>query len=226
MGWFGKGRAAAHPAPGPFDLAWLLRHIAFYRGLGFYQGQGSFDEEQEPIGRLDDAGLAARIIEAWGGIPATPGWDPTDYDRFFLATDSDRVWDQDLECDAVSGNGAYVQAIQGWARISRGAFQPESIQEKWGPARKVSGTLAKDPPTDSVTVALTVSGHPHEWVVDHYDDWLNPIFLEDVNGLLASSPIRFCAFPPRDQTMTLIALTAAERATIESARAPGLTNPF
>jgi hypothetical protein len=102
---------------------WLLQTISFYRDLGFF---ASFAEDS-------DRKMAKRLMEMqeeeWG-----QGF--TFHDPYFaqlevLIHDKERIWFEDIEVGVAMGKQVYATAIKNLARISRGAFLPEDIDEVW-----------------------------------------------------------------------------------------------
>ncbi|HEY0443720.1 MAG TPA: hypothetical protein VGC90_05830 [Candidatus Limnocylindrales bacterium] len=183
-------------APGPADGQTTVQRVAALRTLGFFTD------------RLDsDAAIAAAIDdEATAEFGAAPR--PTDpmTELTTAAADDAHVWWRDLEADVDESNKVYEGAVEEWAAISRGAFAPTAIEERWAS------------PTGPVTVAFTLNGTRHELHPAYLEDWIDPTILEPINALIASSGRQFEAYRAFDQTLFVVALTTAEKRALERER--------
>jgi len=113
--------------------AWLVASVRYFQTLDFYG---------EHLDLRDDT-LVAAITEAvrrhWDGPlpPEGVARDTQVGDMILLLGDRRRVWWRDLE-GVFAGEDAYVTTLTEWAAISRGAFAPKEIVERWhsadGPA--------------------------------------------------------------------------------------------
>src|SRR5437868_2921829 len=108
--------------PPPKPERWLLESVRFFRQLGFFARHSALPDEA--LARMLDASHR----EEWG-VPLDGAGDLADLQ--LLKWDEDRVWWEDIEADICDGNQVYIEVLQAWSRISRGAFLPARIQERW-----------------------------------------------------------------------------------------------
>lgn len=171
----------------------LLECARFYRGLGFFAKHAS----------LSDDGLADELErirrEVWEG-----DLDPDDsLAEIVLASwDKDRVWWEDAYEWLGDLETMYTDALQGWARISRGAFRPTDIVE----------TSAG--PDGPVTVEFTMDGVRYRLSPEEEGETLDVNLLGPINALIAPSGLRFVQVDSTDQTCILVAVTPAEKAAL------------
>lgn len=194
---------------------WLAETVRAYRTLSFFQGledRGTVTWERPGLGDLEEGfplpawgnmspeQVAERILAdwpaRWGGQP-----DPADplTEEQALLYDVDRVTHWDTEC-VDPGCDAYVSFLLALARVSRGAFAPERIVERWdegddGPA----------------FVEFLHRGEPRRLVLENAGDYLDLGLVAEVNRLLAPAPVRFHVLAPDGQDVTIVALMASER---------------
>jgi len=183
--------------------------------MGFYQGKGETLEGDLDFRELDDEALAQQFFEAWGDL-ASDANEPSHAhpDLPLLWSDTERVWQRDLECRALEGNRAYVRALGEWAHLSRGKLVLEAVEEAWEPADP-DDSRATDPTTlasDFVTVSMVVEGRRHAFRIPHLNDFLNPGILAHLNALIASSGLQYYRF--RESDSTIAALTEVEHGRI------------
>jgi len=198
MGFFGalwlwtklKPRRPPMVADSPEFRQLLRDRLPLLMELGFFADLRGFPLE-EAIGQL-----AKRIEEEWCDDvtecrrkPATLAM----YDRA-------RVWHQDLEAEVFAGSDVYVETLQRWAEISRGAFKPESIVEEWSIDNK------------SVVVRFRHEGHDVVLNPKVLDDWLDVSIISDIDKLVSPKGMNFLV-PPMDygQEMAFVVVTEEER---------------
>ena len=100
-------------------------------------------------------------------------------DMLLLVGDRRRVWWRDLE-GVFAGEDAYVSTLTEWAVISRGAFAPEEIVERWH---------SEDGPAD---IEFVVGGQRHRVAHPHLcDDFLNIAIISGINRLIGDSGYHF-----------------------------------
>src|ERR1051325_4679702 len=137
MSWI-KNLFTKKTEPSPATAETPEEVIRFYKDIGFCAGA-------EP----------SNILERWAAEsgdspdPRKP-WD----DAYLLRFSDGDVWASDPEADVCAENLVYSGVLPEWARISRGAFAPTEISERWegehGPIRltfKLGGKPASVSPT-------------------------------------------------------------------------------
>jgi hypothetical protein len=171
----------------------VLEAVRALRSIGFFADRTGSDED-----------VAAALVDdyraSWGSDPDDDG-ELLDLD--LLRFDQDRAWWEDTEADVLPGNDAYVEAMLGWAAISRGALHPEAVSESW------------DSPTGPVRIRLSQDGRAHEIVARYLDDYLDMGVLDGLNRVIAESPFRFRIYTPFDQTAFVVACDERERRLLE-----------
>jgi hypothetical protein len=171
----------------------VLDAVAALRRMGFFADRTGPD-------RIVTRGIVAEYRAMWGRDPGVH--DPL-LDLELLRFDPDRVWWEDTEQDVAPSNGAYIEALQGWAAISRGAFQPTEVDERW------------DTPRGPVRINLTHAGQSRELVAQFLSDYLDLGLLDQLNHIIADGPYRFLVHAPFDQTAFVTACTGDERQRLE-----------
>lgn len=172
----------------------VLDAVAALRRIGLFA-------DREGPDSIVTGDLVAEYNRMWGRDPDAR--DPL-LDLELLRFDPDRIWWEDTEQDVAPSNGAYVEAIAGWAAISRGAFGPTQVEERW------------DTPRGPVRINLTHAGQPRELVAQYLDDYLDLAVLGQLNDIIADGPYRFRVHAPFDQTAFVIACTEDERQRLEA----------
>jgi hypothetical protein len=180
------------PSRTPDDLPDVVASLQQY---GFFAGE-------EP---------AAAAKRAWDGYKEQSEGEELHVGTLFdelelLEFDEDRAWWGDIEADALQGNDVYAQTLHAWGRISRGAFRPRGLEERW------SG------PESEATVRFEHHGRPREVRAEFLDGWIDLCVLPQLNRLIASSGKRFEVFAPFDQTAFVVVLTRRERERLERDR--------
>lgn len=184
---------------------WILRALDAYRNLGFFaQYQGlpiaevlkKIDEQERE--EWQSWGMKTEYVPgAWQNDIPQRGT-PED-DLYILRYDRNRTWWDDTEMDVGAGNKIYEETLKEWARISRGAFNPQNINETW---KSESGPIQ---------VSFTLDGARHEFHPVYQGDWLDLTILEDVNALIVSTGYRFETYFPFDQSACIVVFTEQER---------------
>lgn len=183
-------------ARGPADGETTVERVTALRKLGFFAGHTE-----------TDAALAAAIeeqsIAEFGTKP-----DPEDpiSELVVAGVDDERVWWSDLEADVDSSNKVYESALEAWAGISGGAFEPSAIEETWAS------------PTGPVTLSFMLGGKRESLNPAYLEDWIDPAILSRINALIAPSGRQFELYRAFDQTLFLTALTTAEKRALERDR--------
>lgn len=168
--------------------AWWHNTVAFLRSQGFFAAYAGLSEE-ELVGRLRAA--SPRELDPWG-----------DWDDLLLASlDQSRLWWRDTEIDIAPGRNAYVQVLQEWADISRGAFAPSGIRESWE--------------GDRLLLTMQVEGREVRLEPRVQGDWLDLDLLEQINRLMEPSGCAFALCKGFDQTAQVLVVTPAERRAFE-----------
>jgi hypothetical protein len=173
----------------------LAAFVEDYQSVGFFRGE--------------NPAVAARRIardfeREFGEAPPLA----TRLDELtLLRYDRRRAWFEDLERDVVEGNDAYVDAFAEWSRISRGAFRPHDVRERWA---------GEEGP---VTITFTLAGARHEVEAASQGDFLDLCVLTaGINPLIAPSGRQFAVYRPDaalGQEAFVVALTRHERTALE-----------
>jgi hypothetical protein len=177
------------PAP-----AWLVATVRDLRALGFFADLTRDDARMA-------ADLAADHAAEWGS-PPEPGADLIELE--LARQDADRVWWEDTEADVAPGNDAYVELIEGLARISRGGLAPTAVTEAWegdgGPVR-----IGIELPRGAVEITP-------RYLDDYFDI---ETVLAHLNDALPVDAPRFALYSPFDQTAFVTCVTDPERRRLE-----------
>jgi hypothetical protein len=182
--------------------AWLINSARYFQTLGFYT---------EYLDLPDDA-LPDEIREAirwrWDG-PFPPEGVVRDLqlaDMVLLLGDRRRVWWRDLE-GVFASEDAYVTTLTEWAAISRSAFAPEEIIERWH---------SEDGPAD---IEFVLGGRHHRVVHPNLrDDFLNIAIISEINRLIGDSGYRFAVCDNLGVPNWVVALTGEEEARLRRER--------
>jgi hypothetical protein len=128
-------------------------------------------------------------------------------DMIVLLGDRRRVWWRDLE-GVFAGEDFYVTSLTEWSAISRGAFRPTQIIERWhsdeGPA-DIEFMLG----SQRYRVA-----HPNL-----RDDFLNIAIISDINRLIGESGYHFAVCDNLGMPNWVVALTREEEDLLRRDRA-------
>ena len=176
------------------EEAFVLDVVHFLRGLGFFAGLAGRSDEDAA------AALWAEHREKWEGHLR-----PIDRlsEMVIGSWDEDRVWWEDVEWMG-DLETMYPDVLQGWARISRGAFRPTDIVQSC------------EDPEGPVTVEFTAGGQRHRLVSESFGDWIDSSILDYVKRLVAPSGLELADVDTTDQTAFLVAVTPAEKARFSS----------
>jgi len=176
--------------------AWILEFIRFWRKPGFFEKFKELSEEDLVL-QLSDM-----IVEECS-MPFSPR------DEFMeisvLMLDKDRFWFEDTEADVCMENKVYERIISEWAKISRGVFAPQELQEIWH--------SDKGP----IEVHFKLNGEQHTLYPNYNDDWFDLPILIGINKLIKDTGTIFYVYVP-DQCAGVIALTKDEHALIKKER--------
>lgn len=183
-------------APGPADGQTTAQRVAALRKLGFFAGR--VESDAEIVAAIDDQATAE-----FGALPKPD--DPMT-ELTAAAADDSRVWWRDLEADVDFANAVYAGLLEEWGAISGGAFAPTEIEEAW----------ASD--TGPVTVTFTAAGQRQTLHPAYLEDWIDPSILGPINEVIAPSGRQFELYRAFDQTLYVVALTAAEKRALERER--------
>jgi hypothetical protein len=127
-------------------------------------------------------------------------------DQYILALDKDRVWWEDNEADMVEGDDFYVQMVHDLGRISRGAFRPEGITERW------------DDTFGPIHVAFRADGTEHAIELDHGSGWIDYKLVDYIERLIEPFGLRLIGLDTGDQTVMLVALNTGEYERLQRGR--------
>jgi hypothetical protein len=173
----------------------LLDCARFYRGLGFFAKHASLSDEElaDELDRIRQEDWEYHL-------------DPNNrMDEMVLASwDEDRVWWEDAYEWLGELGTMYTDALQGWARISRGAFRPTDIVETWA---------SPDGPVD-VEFAMDGVRYRFAPAIEGSPETLDTNLLGALNALIAPTNLHFEAVDTTDQTAYLVVVTAEERAAL------------
>lgn len=174
--------------------AWLITSIRYFQTLGFYTAYLGLPDE-----RLLDATRRAVSWHIDEPLPPTEvARDLQRADLVLLLGDQSRVWWRDLE-GVLPGENFYVVTLTEWAAISRGAFAPREIVERW---------QSDEGPAD---IEFTLGNQRHR--VRHSnlrDDFLNITIISDINRLIADSGYQFAVCDNLGMPNWVVALTRSE----------------
>ncbi len=178
----------------PNDLMrWYIDAARYFRPMGFFSKYSQFPDEAVALRLKED------VCRLWDE-PYPPGSERHAQvaDMYLLSTDAERVWCADLEC-VCPGENAYPQFLDEIAVISRGAFRPRDITEKWkgerGPAE----------------VSFTAGGKRYTFI-HKGGDMLDPSIIRTVNGAIADSGTGFVVCDNFGMPNFVLALSREERA--------------
>jgi hypothetical protein len=173
--------------------------LAFYRRLGFFESPKT-DEE-----------VAAWLERRMRARRRLYRDEPDDYhhpDLELLSFDRRRTLDFDLECYYVGGRGLYRDELPKFARISRGGFALDRVEEEQLPG-----------PDQPVRVTLSVGGRDHERILHGHGDWIDWKAFWIVEELTAGpARLHAAAEPGPDPAIYFVFLEPAEREEIRRER--------
>lgn len=170
------------------NQAWLEHTVADLRALGFFAG----DDE------LSDQELAAQIASDHHVETGEVLTESTTAVEVQIAChDPSRVWWQ--TCPVKPGQEAWIQALRGWAEISRGAFDPCFALEQW------------QSPRGPVMVTFQHGNRHCELHPRLHHDRIDLAMLRSVNASIAGNEINFavCA-GAKPRAHVVVAVTPGE----------------
>ena len=128
-------------------------------------------------------------------------------DVLAIAGDVSRVWWRNLD-QVETGRNAYVTMLRRWSEISRGAFNPENIQESWGG------------PGESIFVSFSLNGEEHLFIhLTSHDDLLDTAGMQAlVNPLIEETGVQFEIVDLHHTPNVVVVLAASEREQLERDR--------
>ncbi|MGF7035050.1 hypothetical protein J2T17_006042 [Paenibacillus mucilaginosus] len=175
----------------------------YYRAMGFFAPDASMTEQQFTE-KFRDFHKNFGEEQDWNPYYAKSAYSMQG-DLYLLGEDAGRVWLEDTEADVGKGSGVYVQALQRWSEISRGAFNPTDIVETWG---------SEEGP---VTVSFTLNGQRKTVYPLFYNDFMDMDILRDINRMIRDTGYQF-AVNVIDQMVFVTVLTPEEQRKIEAER--------
>ncbi|OPH47873.1 hypothetical protein BC351_39330 [Paenibacillus ferrarius] len=180
----------------------VLDAAQYYRKLGFFQKDSQLTEQQ-----FDDKFLVfyeGYINEDWNPFDSAEWYDEF-AELYILQQDKDRVWLEDTEMDVLKGNERYVKALQEWGAISRGAFKPTNIVEKW------------DTEDGPISVSFMLNGQKRTIHPEYMSDFLDTSILGELNEWIKETGYQFVQVVI-DQQVFVTVLKADEKAKIQKDR--------
>jgi hypothetical protein len=166
---------------------WLTKRLEFFRRLEFFQAQAAMSNAELAEWLANRDGVAFDISDPLADLRLVRG-------------DRDRVWWNDTEADVCESGDVYRETLLQWARISRGAFTPTAITERW------------DSEEGPITVTFDHGGRLVTLNPEYANDWTDLEILIPLNRLLEPSGIQFELYEAFDQTAFIVALKAHEKA--------------
>lgn len=171
--------------------AWYLESAAWFRRMGFFRDHAALSDAELA------AVLRAGVIRQYDVPMLAEGLhDPQAADLVLLQQDARRVWHEHLE-GVNPGDGRYVAAVQGWAKISRGYFKPDAVREIWTDER--------------LAVEIDLDGKTHVFRRGRVRHILDTALVREINSLIKGGPLRFESFDNLGMPDVVIALTTADR---------------
>jgi len=171
--------------------------LVYFRGMGFYSEHAD----------KSDLALARQILADAQDELIVPERAPNFLiDLEALRGDQERVWWEDTEADVAKGGEVYVETLEAWSRVSRGAFTPSEIRETWE---------AEDGP---ITLRFKLAGEDREIHPQYLDDFIDLNILQAVNAMIAPRGVRFAVVDTGSQDFFVVAITEEERARLAAER--------
>lgn len=171
---------------------WYIVTARYFRAMGFFLKYSGLSDEELASRIMDD------VCRQWDEpCPLGAEKDPQLADMYLLATDTGRTWQGDLEF-VYPGESAYVQFLNRLAAISRGAFRPLDVVEKWSGER------------GPVSVEFAVDGRRYKFI-HRGGDMLDVSIIRTVNGAIKDRGIRFEACDNMGMPSFIVGLTQEER---------------
>lgn len=175
---------------------WLARLVEFYRRFGFFGAYRKMSVE-EVVDKLVELELAEGRV-----------YDPDELtaDIQALRWDKVRVWTEDPFRKIVPEEKVYEETLGIWSKISRKAFEPEKVKERW------------ESPQGGVWVEMMIHEHPYILEVLHQDYVVDLEIIKEINQLMLHPFLRFHICDAVDDIMSVLVLTPEERVQIERER--------
>jgi hypothetical protein len=175
---------------GEFEEEWLLKYVAFFRTLGFFEKYAS----------MSDAQLAA-LLQTWYVAAWERELEPGDRltDLRLASADETRVWWNDLIAGVGKDNNVYVRTLGELSKISRGHFSPDEIQEMWDAER---GPIA---------VAFLHKDEKVRVYPLYLGEDIDLSILDPINRMIAESGVELYVYRRFDDTAFIVALTPEEK---------------
>jgi hypothetical protein len=190
-------RSAAEADKHPQAQARLVHTVKFFRSMGFFSSCVA----------MTDVELATRLdfmqAKKWRS-----GFDPNrpTFELEVLKWDAQRVWWDDTEVDAGEGNDVYVELLQDWGKISRGAFEPRDVAECW------------DAPEGPIYVSFMLGGRACDIAPRYLEDYFDVGVIGQINRLIDGEGMAFQVYEAFDQTAFVIVLDESEKGVLEKER--------
>ena len=167
----------------------LAAFVSAYQRFGFFK-------------RVPPDAIVRAYERDFGEQPTVP---TTRIDELeLLGYDRDRAWYSDIELDVVEGNDVYVDTFAEWARLSRGAFSPRNVRERWH---------GEDGP---VTIRFTLDGRERTIEAAPQGDFLDLCVLPAINALIDGRQLElYRPDAALGQAAFVVALTATEKRALE-----------
>ena len=180
--------------------SWLWDAVEFYQPRGFFQVKAT---QEQLVRRL------VPEVEAQGAEEELTEDDllAPEFDLFFLSFDPTRTLYESMDYGAALGPGlhAYVETLKALARISRGAFTPTEITERW------------DTPKGPIRLEFLFQGQKKSIKVDLWGGMFDFRILLHLNQLIWDTPFRY-EMAPMDDILFVTVLTADEKTELERLR--------
>lgn len=174
----------------------LVKAVAFFREIGFFSAFGAKSDEE-----CAEKLLLAHRSEWDVDLVSGDSYE----DAVLLSYDGKRSWFEDTECDVCQENHVYQDVLADWAHVSRGAFRPTLVEEKW------AGECGP------IEVSFTQDGQRRTLTPKWNQDYLDLEILTGINEIIRPSGMEFCCLGI-DQTALVVVLTPEERARIARER--------
>jgi hypothetical protein len=179
--------------PTPFDLRSpehraLIEEVGRYRKAGWFEDEVGSDEEVAERAR-------GRWWEHWESEVDTSG---PDDGIFICMSDPSRATWFDPEADTCEGNETYIDALQELSALTGGAVVITDAVEDW---QRQPGR---------VFVSYRLNGSQHELALHHFDDWVDPKMIAQLNAALPGDGRRFYVFDGGGQAFAITWATPNE----------------
>ncbi|WNR45166.1 stalk domain-containing protein [Paenibacillus roseipurpureus] len=178
----------------------MLEAARYYRNFGFFEKDRALSSQD-----FDNKFLAQyNKLTTWNPFDSSKYYDPY-AELYLLEQDLDHVWFEDLELVVARGKNVYVDTLQAWSWISRGAFRPTAITETW--------ESDKGP----VTITFNLNGQKKVIHPQYYGDYLDVNILKEINEMIKGTGYQFVAVQV-DQEIFISVLKAEEKLKLQQER--------